>query len=331
MRRREFIGLISGVAACWSTAIQAQQPERMRRLGVLMGIPETDASSPEFFAALRRGLQERGWTEGQNIKIEYRWMTGDPDRLRAAAIELVSFRPDVLVAHTLNPGIALKNQTSTIPIVFCVISDPYGGGLVQNIAHPGGNITGFSNLEPSLGAKWFDLLIKVAPRVNRVAVMCDPKTTPTAAAFAAPAEAAAHKFAGTAFFAPVHAPSEIEPVMMSLKRETGGGLIFPPDLFDWTHRKLIAELAARHQIPAIYPYRAFVIEGGLISYGTDPPDQFGLTAIYIDRILKGEKPGDLPIQAPTKFRLAINRKAAAGLGLDVPASLLALADEVIEE
>lgn len=268
--------------------------------------------------------------EGQNIRIDYRWTTGDPDRLRALAKELVDLQPEVIVAHTLNPGKALKNQTSTIPIVFCIISDPYGGGLVQNIARPGANITGFSNMQPIMGTKWLEMLIAIAPGIKRVAVMCDPKTTPTAAAFAPQVEVAAQKFGASAFLAPVHDPSEIEPVMALLKSQIGGGLITPPDLFDWIHRKLITQLAARYQIPAVYPYRAFVAEGGLMSYGTDPPEQFGLTAYYIDRILRGENPGDLPIQAPTTFRLVINLKAAGGVGLNVPPSLLVLAAEVIE-
>jgi putative ABC transport system substrate-binding protein len=311
-------------------AVRAQQPERMRRIGVLMAIPETDLSSAAHVAALRQGLQERGWTEGQNIQIEYRWTTGNPDELRAAAKELVGLRPDVIVAHTFNSGIALKNETRTIPVVFCIISDPYAGGLIENIAHPGGNITGFTNMEPTMGTKWLELLHDVAPHVTRIAILCDPKRTPTAAAFVPPLEAAAQKVGASAFLAPVHDPSEIEPVMMALKRETGGGLIPPPDLFDWINRKLIAELAARYQIPAVYPYRVFVADGGLMSYGTDPPEQFGLTAIYIDRILRGANPGDLPVQAPTRFRLVINLKAAKGLGLTVPTSLLAVADEVIE-
>jgi len=329
MRRRELIGFLGGATA-WSLSAYAQQPERMRRIGVLMGIPETDPSAADHVAALRRGLRERGWIEGRNIQIDFRWTTGDPDRLRAAAKELAGQHPDVIVAHTINPGIALKNETRTIPIVFCIISDPYGGGLIENIAHPGGNITGFSNLEPTMGAKWLEMLLEIAPRVTRVAVLCDPKTAPTAAAFAPPAEAAAHKFAASAFLAPVHDPSEVERAMMTLARESGGGLICPPDLFDWIHRKLITELAARYKLPAVYPYRAFVAGGGLMSYGTDPPDQFGLTAIYVDRILRGANPGELPVQAPVQFRLVINLKAAAGLGLNVPPSLIARADEVIE-
>ena len=330
MRRRDFIKGIAGSATAWPLAAQAQQLDRMRRIGVLMGIPETDQASGDYVAALRRGLQERGWTEGENIQFDYRWTTGDLDRLRAAAKELVGLHPEVLVAHTINPGKVLKNETSTIPIVFCVISDPYGGGLIENIAHPGSNITGFTNMEPTLGAKWLELLIEIAPRVTRVAIMCDPKTTPTAASFAPPAEAAAHKLGVSAFLAPIHEPSEVEPVMMALKREPGGGLIPPPDLFDYIHRKLIAELAARYQIPAVYPYRAFVADGGLMSYGTDPSEQFGLTATYIDHILRGAKPGELPVQSPTVFRLVINRRAAEAIGLNIPPTLLARADEVIE-
>src|SRR5215472_7361312 len=221
MRHREFIWLIGGAVASWPMATRAQQPKRSGRVGVLMGILDTETSSDAFVAALRRGLQERGWTEGQNIRIDYRWTTGNPDQSRDAAKELVGLRPDVLVAHTINPGIALKNATRTIPIVFCVISDPYGGGLIENIAHPGGNITGFTNMEPVMGGKWLEMLIEIAPRLTRIAVMCNPKTTPTAAAFVTPAESAARKFGASAFLAPVHEPSEIEPVMMTLKRETG--------------------------------------------------------------------------------------------------------------
>jgi ABC-type uncharacterized transport system substrate-binding protein len=330
MKRREFIKVIAGSAAAWSCAASAQQLDRMRRIGVLMAILETDLSSAAFVAALRQGLQERGWTEGQNIQIEYRWTTGNPDESRAAAKELVGLRLDVIVAHTINSGNALKNETRTIPIIFCVISDPFAGGLIENIRHPGGNVTGFTNMEPTMGTKWLELLHDVAPDVTRIALLCDPKRTPTAAAFAPPLEAAAQKFGASVFLAPVHDPSEIEPVMMALKRESGGGLISPPDLFDWINRRLITELAARYQIPAVYPYRIFVADGGLMSYGTDPPEQLGLTANYIDRILQGANPGDLPVQAPTRFRLVINLKAAERLGLKVPVSVLVAADEVIE-
>jgi putative ABC transport system substrate-binding protein len=304
----------------------------MRRIGILSGFSEHDPDVVRRLVAFRRRLQELGWTDGRNIHFDYfRWDADDADhQAPTVAAELVRQQPDVILAHTSSSVIALRRETRTIPIVFTVVSEPVAQGFVQSLAHPGGNITGFTHLEPTIGAKWLELLREIAPRVARVAIMFNPEATPSAVEFSRSAETAARQLAVQVAAAPVREPSDIEAVMTTLVREPGSGLILPGDTFTSFHRKLIIELAARHQLPAIYAFRYFPVTGGLVSYGLDPVDQYRQAAAYVDRILRGEKPADLPVQQPTRFELVINLRTAKALGLEVPDKLLALADEVIE-
>jgi putative ABC transport system substrate-binding protein len=302
----------------------------MRRVGVLMGSAEADPISPARIGAFKKKLHELGWIEGRNLRLDVLWTAADVDRVRVAAKKIVGLQPNVIVAHTLLPALTLQKETNTIPIVFAVVSNPDGAGLVGGLTRPGGNITGFTNMEPTMGAKWLQTLKEIAPRIKRIAIMFNPDTAPVVVPFSQSAEAAAHTIGVEAIATPVHRPAEIEEALTKLRHEPGGGLMLLPDIFTTTHRKLILELTARYSLPTIYPYRFYVIEGGLISYGTDPIDQFAQTSMYVDRILRGAKPGELPVQAPTKFELVINLKTATALGLQIPDRLLSLADEVIE-
>ena len=325
------MSLLGGAAATWPLAAQAQQPDRMRRIGVLMAFAENDPEGKVRAAVFERALQEVGWTSGRNIRIDYRWApAGDVEQTRAAAAELLKLAPDVTLAHATQATEALRRATPTVPVVFVVVSEPVAQGFVQSLAHPGGNITGFTNLEPTLGAKWLELLTEIAPRVTRIAVLYNPGTAPHATLYFHSTEVVAQKMAVELIVAPVHEPAEIEAALTRLGQEPGGGLILPPDSFTTAHRKLIFDQAARYRVPAIsaFPYQSN--EGCLLSYGVDVRDQFRQGAAYIDRILRGEKPADLPVQQPTKFELVINLKAARALGLTVPETLLARADEVIE-
>jgi putative tryptophan/tyrosine transport system substrate-binding protein len=331
MRRREFISLLGSGAATWPLAAQAQQPDRMRRIGVLMAFAENDPEGKVRAAVFERALQELGWTSGRNIRIDYRWVPpGDVEQTRAAAAELLKLAPDVTLAHATQATAELQRATPTVPVVFVVVSEPVAQGFVQSLAHPGGNITGFTNVEPTLGAKWLELLKEIAPRVTRVAVLYNPGTAPYATLYFHSTEVVAQKMAVELIVAPVHEPAEIEAALTMLGREPGGGLILPPDPFTVAHRKLIFDLAARYRVPAISAFRYLSNEGCLVSYGVDVRDQFRQGAAYVDRILRGKKPADLPVQQPTKFELVINLKTARALGLDVPPMLLARADEVIE-
>jgi putative ABC transport system substrate-binding protein len=331
MRRREIIGLLGGAAVAWPLAAQAQQPDRMRRIGVLMAFAENDPEGKVRAAVFERALQELGWTSGRNIRIDYRWVPpGDVEQTRAAAAELLKLAPDVTLAHATQATAELQRATPTVPVVFVVVSEPVAQGFVQSLAHPGGNITGFTNVEPTLGAKWLELLTEIAPRVTRIAVLYNPGTAPYATLYFHSTEVVAQKMAVELIVAPVHEPAEIEAALTMLGREPGGGLILPPDPFTVAHRKLIFDLAARYRVPAISAFRYLSNEGCLVSYGVDVRDQFRQGAAYVDRILRGKKPADLPVQQPTKFELVINLKTAKALGLDVPATLLARVDEVIE-
>jgi putative tryptophan/tyrosine transport system substrate-binding protein len=277
-----------------------------------------------------RALQELGWTGGRNIRIDYRWAPGYVEQTRAAAAELLRLAPDMILAHATQATAALQQATRTVPVVFVAVSEPVAQGFVKSLAHPGGNITGFTNLEPTLGAKWLELLKEIAPRVTRVAVLYNPNTAPYATLFSRSAEVVAQKMAVELTAAPVHEPAEIESALAMLGREPGGGLIIAPDPFTSARRKLIFDLAARYRVPAISAFRYLSNEGGLVSYGVDVRDQFRQAAAYVDQILRGGKPADLPVQQPTKFELVINLKTAKALGLAVPSTLLARADEVIE-
>jgi putative ABC transport system substrate-binding protein len=329
MRRREFIAALGGAAA-WPVTVRAQQSERVREIGVLIGQQESDPQYQQFASALARGLQSLGWSEGRNVRFTYRSTAGDTSLAETSARELIDRKPDVLVAHTTGALNAVRRQTRTIPIVFISVAEPVANGFVASLARPGGNVTGFTNLETTMGAKWLEILKEIAPGVSRVAFMFNPERSPTAEAFFRAAEAVAGRFAVAITMAPVHAPAEIETTIATLTREPGGGLIIPPDVFTTANRKLIIDLAFRHRLPAIHPFRYFATDGGLVSYGDDSVDLWRRTAAYVDRILRGTTPAELPVQQPTKFDLVINLKTARALGLTVPQTLLTLAEEVIE-
>jgi putative ABC transport system substrate-binding protein len=330
MRRREFITFLGGTAAAWPLAALAQQPDRMRLIGVLMGFAESDPDARSWLAAFRDALAKLGWTEGNNLRIELRWATGDTDRIRTLARELVDLRPDAILVQTTPVTDALVRETRTTPIVFVTVSDPMASGFVTSLARPGGNVTGFALFEPSMGGKWVELLKEIAPRTVRVALLFNPATGAHAQFYMPSIQAAASSLAIQASAAPVHAKDEIEGVIAAQARNPGGGLIVVPDPFTTANRELISALAARYGVPAIHNATIFAESGGLIAFGSDFAEQFPQAAGYIDRILKGAKPTDLPVQQPTKFKLVINLKAAKALGLDVPLQLQQRADEVIE-
>jgi putative ABC transport system substrate-binding protein len=330
VRRREFIAALGGMAAAWPLAARAQQPERMRRVGVLMSASETDPEYRAYVAAFREGLQKLGWTEGRNIRIDTRWAATDVESLQRFAKELVALQPDLILTQGTPTTAALLQQTRTIPIIFANVVDPVGTGFVVGLPRPGRNVTGFINLEPTMAGKWLELLKEIAPRVARVAFLCNPATAAYAEYFLHPFKAAAVSFAVEAIAAPVRDASELESVVAAQAREPNTGLIVMPDAFAAAHRAEITTLAARYRLPAVYPFRFFAEVGGLLSYGSDILDNFRRAASYADRILNGEKPADLPVQAPVKFELIINLKTAKALGIDVPPTLLARADEVIE-
>ena len=329
MKRREFITLLGGAAA-WPLTAQAQQPEPMRRIGVLMGFPESDSQAQSYIAAFRDGLQKLGWTDGRNVRIDTRWAAFDAESRQRFAKELIALQPDLILSHTTPTTAALLQQTRTIPIIFATVTDPIGSGFVASLPRPGGIVTGFTLVEPTMAAKWVELLKEIAPRINRVTMLFNPATATYADYFLKPFKAAAPSFAVEAIAAPARDTSELESVIAALVREPNGGLIVMPDSFTDANREEITSLAARYHLPAVYAYRFFTERGGLLSYGADLSDNFRRAADYVDRVLKGEKPADLPVQAPTKFELAINLKTAKVLGLTVPSSLLARADEVIE-
>jgi putative ABC transport system substrate-binding protein len=329
-RRREFITLLGGAAVVWPLAARAQQADRVKRVGVLMGRAESDPEAQRQAAALRRGLAALGWVSGQNVEIVYRWHAGDPSQAQAFAKELIELRPDVLVPNTTPSLRALQQVNSTIPIIFIGVADPVGQGFVPSLARPAGNMTGFGLEEPSMGAKWVELLKEVAPAVAHSTILFNPESAPFARMFLPSMEAAARSGALTLRVVPVSKGAEIEHAIAAAGREQGGGLIALPDAFLSGQRDLIVRLAALNRLPAVYTYRPFVAGGGLIAYGIDRVELFRLAASYVNRILKGEKPADLPVQQPTTFELIINLKTAKALGLEVPDTLLARADEVIE-
>jgi len=295
-----------------------------------MGFPESDPQAQSFIAAFRDGLQKLGWMEGRNIRIDARWPAFDAESRQRFAKELIALQPDLILSHTTPTTAALLQQTRTIPIVFATVTDPVGSGIVPSLARPGGNVTGFTLVEPTMAAKWVELLKEIAPRVDRVAMVFNPATATYADYFLKPFKAAAPSFAVAAIAAPVRDLSELESVVAAQEREPNGGLIVMPDSFTDTHREEIISLVARHHLPAVYAYRFFAERGGLLSYGADLRDNFRRAADYVDRVLKGEKPADLPVQAPTKFELVINLKTAKELGLTITRDFLLIADEVIE-
>jgi ABC-type uncharacterized transport system substrate-binding protein len=329
MRRRQFIALLGG-AVMWPLAVRAQQSARMRLIGVLMGYAENDRTAQSELAAFWAALAKLGWAEGKNLRIELRWSAGDADRIRALAKELVDLRPDAILGQTTPVTGALARETRSIPIVFVAVSDPIASGFAASLAHPGGNVTGFAENESAMGGKWVELLKEIAPRTVRMALLFNPGTPPPLKVYMPSIQAAASSFAIQAIAAPVHASDEIEGIIATQARDPGGGLIVMPNAFNVVNRELIIALTARYGVPAIYFNRFFTDSGGLISYGADRPEQVRQAAGYIDRILKGAKPADLPIQQPTKFEFIINAKTAKELGLDVPLHLQRSADEVIE-
>jgi putative tryptophan/tyrosine transport system substrate-binding protein len=329
LKRREFITSLAGVALAWPRAARAQQG--MRRIGALLGGAEADSESRGRAAALREGLQQRGWSEGRNLQIDYRWAGADPERIRVLATELVATKPEVIFAHTTPATIGLLQATRSIPIVFASVSDPVGDGIVASFARPGGNVTGFTNVEASMGGKWLEILKEVAPALTRVGFLFSPTMAPGSGSyFLRPFENAAPSFNVQPIAAPAQDVADIERIVASLAVGANGGLIVNSDVFTTRYRADIIAAAARHRVPAIYPFNYFAVDGGLIAYGTDVKDLWRRAASYIDRILRGEKPADLPVQAPTKFELIVNLKTAKALGVEVPPTLLARADEVIE-
>ena len=329
MRRREFITLIGGAAAAWPLAARAQQADRVRRIGVLFGIAENDPEGRNRLDAFRQELEKLGWVAGQNVQVDYRWAGGDLERLRAQAAELVQLKPDVLVAGATLSLVALQQATRDIPIVFAQVTDPVGAGFVTSLARPGGNITGFTQHEFAIGVKWLELLKELAPRVKRVAVIYDAEN-PAAAGYLATITAAVPAFPVELTSTGVRNTAEIERAIGAIAGTPDGGIIVLPGPATSNRRDRIIALAERHRLPAVYAFRYWVVSGGLASYGIDNIELYRLAANYVDRILKGEKPADLPVQHTTKFQLVINLKTAKALGLDPPITLLARTDEVIE-
>jgi putative tryptophan/tyrosine transport system substrate-binding protein len=331
VKRREFITLVGGAAAAWPLAARAQQ-ERVRRIGVLMNGTATETIPQSYLAAFVQGLHQLGWTEGRNLRIDVRWNAGDAALARIYAAQLIGLTPDVILTASTTNLTVIRQATNTVPVVFVQVSDPIEQGFVASITKPGGNLTGFSMYEFSVGGKWVDLLKEIAPSLARVAVMFNPDTSPQSKFFMRSIEAAAPSHGVQAIATPVRTTPEIEAALQNFSREPNGGLILPTDTFTRLRSKLIAELSERHRLPSISAYDGFTKDGGLIYYGAlvNLPDQFRQAASYVDRILRGEKPGDLPIQRAVKYTLFLNLKTAKTLGLTVPLPLTGLADEVIE-
>jgi putative ABC transport system substrate-binding protein len=329
VKRRTFITLLGGAAAGWPLAARAQQADRVRRIGVLAGLSENDPEITSRLAAFRRGLERRGWTEGRNVRIDARFAAGSAKQYRPLAKELVALQPDVILAHTTPVVEVLRQESRAIPIVFVTVSDPIGSGFVASLARPGGNLTGMLFYEASITGKWLALLKEIAPRLVRAAFIANPKTT-VYDYFLRSAAALAPSLAIELVPSRVETAADIERAIVAFARVPDGGLFLPPDSTTILQRDLIIELAARHRLPAVYTASFFVAAGGLTSYGIDQVDMFRQAASYVDRILRGDKPADLPVQAPTKYETAVNLKTAKALGLTVPPGLLVAADEVIE-
>jgi putative ABC transport system substrate-binding protein len=330
VRRREFITLVGGAAAGWPLTARAQQPERLRRIGVLIPLRKDDPDGQQRVALFRQGLKELGWTEGRNIHIDYGWVGGDAAQAKTKAAELVSQKPEVIVANGTLLLAAVRNETSTIPIVFVVVADPIGQGFVPSFAHPGGNITGFTSFEFETSAKWLELIKEVAPELQRVAFIFNPEAGPYAEKFVQSIEPLSHSLGVSLMVTPTCDAREIDRALVAVSGEPKGGLIVSPDAFTNANRGLIISLAARYHLPAIYALRYLAADGGLLSYGPEFYETWRRAPSYVDKILKGASPADLPIQQPTKFELVINLKTAKALGLTIPPQLLDRADELIE-
>jgi putative ABC transport system substrate-binding protein len=329
MRRRQFITLLGGAAAAWPIGARAQQGDRLRRIGMLIGYAEEDPETKSRLAVFRQRLEKRGWSESRNIDIEARFVAGSAPQYEPLAKELVALQPDVILAHTTPATAALQRESRTIPIEFVNVSDPIGSGFIENLARPGGNLTGVLLYEAGITGKWLAMLKEIAPSLARAALMANPKQG-AYDYFLRAAETVAPSLAIKLVSSPVETAADVERAIESFAGGPDGGLLLPPDSTTILHRDLIIALAARHRLPAVYPFHFFVTGGGLMSYGTDPLEMFRLAASYVDRILHGDKPSDLPVQAPTKFQTVVNLKTAKALGLTVPPGLLVAADEVIE-
>jgi putative ABC transport system substrate-binding protein len=326
--RRDFITLLGGAAA-WPLAARAQQGDRVRRIGVLMGLDENDPEGKLRYSAFTQALADLGWTDGRNVRMDLRWAGSDTDRMRALAHDLVSLQPDIILAYSTAATAALQREARTIPIVFAAVADPVASGIVARLDRPSGNVTGFANFEATLGGKWLELLSEIAPGLKRAAIMFNPDTA-AVSTYMPSLETAAGSLKVVPITAPLQSDVEIETAITELGSEPGGGLVVMSDPFTFVHRAPIISAAARNNVPAVYPASFFVRDGGLLSYGIDGVDTLRRSASYVDRILRGEKPGDLPVQFPTKFEMAVNRKTATALGLSIPPSILLRADEVIE-
>jgi putative tryptophan/tyrosine transport system substrate-binding protein len=331
MRRREFIAFLSSTAVAWPLTARAQQSERARRIGVLMGYPDTDSEGQAGVAAFLAGLQQLGWAVGSQVRIDTRWAPpGDAQALHRFAKELVTLQPDLILSHSTPTTAALLQETDSIPIVFAFVSDPLGSGFVASFPHPGGNATGFIVMEPGIAGKWLELLKQVAPSVSRVAILFNPTTAPYANYYLEPFKAAARSLAVEETVSRVLNSGELESVIAAQASEPNGGFVMMPDSFTDAHRVEIISLAARYALPAVYPFRYWAEDGGLLSYGVDQIDNFRRAATYADRILNGEKAADLPVQTPSKFQLIVNLKTAKALGLTISRDFLLVVDEVIE-
>jgi putative tryptophan/tyrosine transport system substrate-binding protein len=330
MRRRDFVKAIASSSVAWPLAARAQQSERPRRIGVLMAFSESDREAQSWAGGFREELTKLGWADGRNIQIDTRWATADVESLERSAKQLVALQPDVILTGSTPATAAMRQETNTIPIIFAMVGDPVGSGFVASLSRPGGNLTGFTPIENSLGGKWVELLKEIAPRVVRVAMVFDPAMAPFASYYLNPFKAAAASFGMETIVAPVENMAALERVAAASAREPNSGLIVMPDAFTIGHHADITSLVARYRVPAVYPFRIFAEVGGLVSYGSSALDEFRRAASYADRILKGAKPSELPVQTPINFDLVVNLKTATALGLEVPSSIRLRADEVIE-
>ena len=329
MRRREFLGVMGGTVAAWPLVARAQQAERVRRIGMLLSQAESNAE-PQGLAALRDELRRLGWTEGRDVRIDHRSAKADATTMQGLAQELVALKPDLIITQNTATTVSVLQQTRTIPIIFVVVTDPIGSGFVASLSRPGGNVTGFIDLEGSLGGKWLQLLKEIAPDLARAAFLFNPAMAPYAEYYLGPFKAAAASLAVEATAAEVNDASELDSVIAAQAHAANGGLVVMPDAFTHVHRARITALALRNRLPAVYPFRSGAQLGALLSYGNDTLDNYRRAGAYADKILKGTKPGELPVQIPVKYELVINLKTAKALGLTVPPTLLARADEVIE-
>jgi ABC-type uncharacterized transport system substrate-binding protein len=331
MKRRDLLVLLAGSGvSCWPLGAAAQQADRMRHLAVLMSYAETDSEAQSWVAAFRAALRQLGWTEGRDIRVEIRWATGDRNTIDRLAKDLVESQPELILASTTPATAALLQQTRTIPIVFALVSDPVGSGFVASFPRPGGNVTGFTTMEPTMAEKWLELLKEAVPHVARLAFLFNPPSAPYIDFYLKPFQAAARSFAVEVIVAPVRNISDLESAVGAQARASNGALLVWPDAFMTAHRAAIASLLARHRLPAVSPFRIFAESGCLLSYGSDSSDNFRRAASYVDRILRGEQPTALPVQQPTKFEFVINLKTAKALGLTIPQTLLLRADQIIE-